>query len=106
MFIVQLTGASAENVIGGKAPEFALQDQYEKTINLKQYEGGTVVLIASDKEGREQNTEWKKAVRTKYGDKVVVQGIADVSGVPFFLKGSVRSDFKKDAESILLDWKG
>jgi len=53
-----------------------------------------------------QNAEWKKAIRTKYGDSVAVQGLADVSSVPFFLKGMIRNDFKKDAENILLDWKG
>ena len=106
IFLVPFALAYAENAIGEKAPEFTLQDQYEKTVSLKQYEGSIIVLIASDKEGREQNTAWKKAVREKYGDSVAVQGLADVSSVPFFLKGSVRSDFKKDAESILLDWKG
>ena len=104
--ILPLTSARAENAIGEKAIEFTLQDQYEKTVSLKQYEGRIVVLIASDKEGKAQNSVWAKAIRDKYADRVVVQGIADVSSVPFFLKGKIRSDFKKDPESILLDWKG
>ena len=37
---------------------------------------------------------------------MIVLGIADVSSVPFFLKGKIRNDFKKDGESILMDWKG
>jgi peroxiredoxin len=104
--ILPLTGASAENVPGEKAIEFTLQDQYEKTVSLKLYEGRIVVLIASDKEGKAQNSAWAKAIRDKYADRVSVQGVADVSSVPFFLKGKIRSDFKKDPESILLDWKG
>lgn len=106
MFMLQLTGTHAENAINEKAPEFTLQDQYEKTVSLRDIAVRVVVLIASDKEGSLQNAEWKKAIRTKYGDSVAVQGLADVSNVPFFLKGKIRNGFKKDGESILLDWKG
>jgi predicted transcriptional regulator len=89
-----------------KATEFTLQDQYEKTISLKQLEGRIVVLIASDKEGKEQNAAWTRAIRDKYADRILVQGIANVSSVPFFLKGKIRNDFRKEGDSILLDWKG
>jgi predicted transcriptional regulator len=106
LIMLQLSGASAQNAVGDKATEFTLQDQYEKTVSLKQYEGRIVVLIASDKEGKAQNAAWFKAIRNEYADRIVVQGIADVSSVPFFLKGKIRSDFKKDVDSILLDWKG
>ena len=95
-----------QSLINDKAPELMLQDQYGKTVSLRQYEGRVVVLIASDKEGSAQNAAWTKAIRDKYADHVVVQGIADVSSVPFFLKGKIRSDFKKDGDSILMDWKG
>jgi peroxiredoxin len=95
-----------ESLINAKAPEFTLQDQQKKTVSLKHYEDRVVVLIASDKEGSSQNAAWTKAIKEKYADRVAVQGIADVSSVPFFLKGKIRHDFKKDADSILLDWKG
>jgi peroxiredoxin len=106
MIMLQITVARAENAVGEKAMDFTLQDQYEKTVSLRQYEGHIVVLIASDKEGSSQNAAWAKAIRDKYADRVVVQGVADVSSVPFFLKGKIRNDFKKDKDSILLDWKG
>ena len=106
MFMLQLTDAGAENAVNEKATAFMLQNQHEKTVSLKQYEGRIVVLIASDKEGKAQNPAWKKVIREAYGDRLVVQGVADVSSVPFFLKGKIRNDFKKDGESILLDWEG
>jgi len=106
MFILQVAGAIAENSMEEKAMEFALQDQYDKTVILRQYEGSVVVLLASDKEGSSQNAAWIKAIRDKYASRVAIQGIADVSSVPFFLKGKIRNDFKKDGNSILLDWKG
>jgi len=98
--------AGAQPAVNARAPEFTLQDQFEKTVSLQQYEGRVVALIASDKEGSSQNAAWTKVIKGKYVDRVTVQGIADVSSVPFFMKGKIRSDLKKDAESILLDWKG
>jgi len=106
ILILKAVMSYADPSTGVKAPEFTLQDQYEKTVSLKQYEGRIVVLIASDKEGKAQNAAWIKAIRDRYADKVAIQGIADVSSVPFFLKGKIRNDFKKDGDSILLDWKG
>jgi peroxiredoxin len=106
LFALQIASVGAENTVGEKAMEFILQDQYEKTVSLKQYQGRLVVLIASDKEGKAQNSLWAKAIRDKYADRVSVQGVADVSSVPFFLKGKIRSDFRNDRDSILLDWKG
>jgi len=103
-------GVSAEEIrntkTNSKAPVFSLQDQYDKTVSLGQFAGHTVILIASDKEGSLQNPAWRKAIKDKYADQVVIQGIANVSTVPFFLKGKIRNDFKKNGESILLDWKG
>jgi peroxiredoxin len=98
--------AGAQPAVDARAPEFSLQDQHEKTVSLREYEGRVVVLIASDKEGKAQNRGWEQAIRERYGERVVILGIADVSSVPFFLKGKIRNDFKKDGESILLDWKG
>jgi len=95
-----------EAPLNARAPEFTLQDQYDRIVALRQYEGHIVVLIASDKEGSTQNAGWTKVIRDKYADRVAIQGIADVSSVPFFLKGKIRNDFKKDKDSILMDWKG
>jgi peroxiredoxin len=99
-------GLGSQPLINARAPEFSLQDQYDKTVVLRQFEDRIVVLIASDKEGSVQNPQWKKAISEKYGDNIVILGIADVRSVPFFLKGKIRNDFKKDEGNILLDWKG
>lgn len=106
MLFLWVAHASAENAINEKATEFILQDQYEKTVILRQYEGRVVVLLGSDKEGSSQNAAWIKVIKDKYSDRVLVQGIANLSSVPFFLKTKIRNDLRKDGESILLDWKG
>jgi predicted transcriptional regulator len=106
VFALLAGAAGAQSLIDIRAPEFTLQDQHVKTVSLRQFEGRVVALIASDKEGSSQNPAWTKAIRDKYADEVIVLGIADVSSVPFFLKGKIRNDFKKEGDSILLDWKG
>ncbi len=98
--------AAETSLLNTRAPEFTLQDQFERTVPLRQFEGSVVVLIASDKAGKEQNGAWTRAIRDRYADRVALQGIADLSSVPFFLKGTVRNDIRKDRVSILLDWKG
>lgn len=95
-----------QSIIGSPAPDFALQDQYDRPFTLRQYEGRVVVFLASDKEGSTQNQPWEKAISERYGNGVSVYGIADVRSVPFFLKGRIKSDFKKNKDGILLDWKG
>ena len=106
MFMLLVAVARAENAIGEKAMEITLQDQHEKTVMVRQFEGRVVVLLASDREGSSQNAAWIKAIKDKYAERVIVQGIADVSSAPFFLKTKIRSEFKKNGDSILLDWKG
>jgi len=106
VLMMQVAGANAENTIGEKATEFTLQDQYEKTVMSRHFEGQVVVLIACDREGSSQNAGWIEAVRDRYADRVTVKGVADVSSAPFFLKGKIRDEFKKNEKSILLDWKG
>ncbi len=106
--LVQLmvkTGFGEASLINTAVPEFTLQDQFGTTFTLKQFRGSILVLIASDKEGSEQKGPWRKALIDRYKDGIVIVGVADLRTVPFFLKGSIKSGFKKDPASILMDWK-
>ncbi|HSA78361.1 MAG TPA: YtfJ family protein [Nitrospirota bacterium] len=102
---VETAGAAERDLLNKKAPEFTLQDQYDRTVALHGLEGRIVVLLANDREGSARNSAWQKAIIEKYGDSITFLGLADVSSAPFFLKGKIKNDFKKN-ESILLDWKG
>jgi hypothetical protein len=97
---------AGQAILNGKAPDFALPDQRDHPVALKSLEGQVVALVASDKEGMKQNPAWRKAIGERYGERVKMQGIADLRKVPFFLKGSYKRDFQKDPDSIILDWKG
>jgi hypothetical protein len=98
--------AESQTLIKAKAPDFSLPDQRDRQISLRQMEGMVIVLVASDKEGMKQNPLWRKAIVDRYGERVLVQGVADVRKVPFFLKGSYKRDFQQNPDSIILDWKG
>ncbi len=108
IFVVLLSAAAgAESaLINAKAPAFSLLDQNDHEINLRQLEGKVVVLIASDKDGLKQNPAWRKALTERYGERIFIQGVADLRKVPFFLKASFKREFQKEPHSIILDWKG
>jgi len=98
--------AESQTLIKAKAPDFSLLDQRDHQVALRQLEGKVVVLVASDKDGTKQNPAWRKAITERYGERVFIQGVADLRKVPFFLKGSFKRDFQKDPASIILDWNG
>jgi hypothetical protein len=98
--------SAGQSLLNVRAPEFTISDQYDRHYSLQSLSGRPLVLIASDKEGEEQNRQWGALIRGKCGNSVRILGVADVRAVPFFLKGKIRNDFRKDPNSILLDWKG
>lgn len=87
--------------------DITLADQYEKLhtyhFPLKQ----PMVLLVADRKGYEALTPWVEALRHPAGRDAAIVGIADVRGVPGFLRGKVRRKFQADQTySILLDWDG
>lgn len=92
--------------------DFRLEDQFKREYTDDQFRGRVVVVIGSDKEGSQYNELWTKAIldsiedRSEF-DKIALLGVADLRGVPFFLKGYVRGRFPEDRDKwALLDWKG
>jgi hypothetical protein len=106
LLLFAVAAAGGQSLLDARASDFALSDQYDRHYSLQSLSGRPFVLIASDKRGTEQNHEWGMLIRGKYGYAVRALGVADVRSVPFFLKGKIRNDFKKDPNSILLDWQG
>jgi len=104
--LLACTVEGGQSLINTRAPEFSLRDQYDQPYSLQSFAGQPVVLIASDKEGSGQNRHWLALLKEKYGRRLRIIGVADVRTVPFFLKGMVRGDFKKDGGSVLMDWDG
>jgi len=97
-----------DKAIGKTALEFVLQDQFEQSWAwTKHWKGKPTVIVMSDRAGSDYTTKWSEPLHTKFKERIQLVAIADVSSVPSFIKGLVRSKFKEAfANSILLDWDG
>jgi hypothetical protein len=106
MFLVLSGQAGGRVVPGFRAPDFKLEDQRGRDFTLSLHRGRTLVLLAGDRAGSEQNRAWGVALAQRYGKAITIIGIADTRGVPFFLKDRVRKSFEKEKVRMLLDWEG
>jgi hypothetical protein len=85
----------------------SLADQYG-TARTCDFKGNRLtVLTIADRQGCEQIGAWVLAVKERYGTKVDIEGIADVSAVPGPLRSMIRKKLKARVEyPIMLDWTG
>jgi hypothetical protein len=91
---------------------FELKDQFNNVHTENDFQKKFIILVGSDHDGSKYNSVWGKAIHDSLA-KMEMQNlvqflpVADLRGVPFFLKGFVRSKFPKEqARWILMDWKG
>jgi len=85
----------------------SLPDQYgaARTCDFSHHQ--LTVLTVADRQGCEQIGPWVPAVKERYGTKVDIEGIADVSAVPGPLRSMIRKKLKARVEyPIMLDWSG
>jgi len=91
---------------------FEMQDQFNQEHNEEEFLGKLTILIGSDKDGSKYNSRWGSAISDSLkacglADQFKMMPLADLRGVPFFLKGFVRGKFPKEKDHwVLLDWKG
>jgi len=91
---------------------FEIKDQFDRVHRDTDYADRIMIVFGSDRKGSEFHDDWESAVRdsvdTEWGaESVAYLSVADLRGVPFFVKGSVKGKFPKDEDQwVLLDWKG
>jgi hypothetical protein len=91
---------------------FSLQDQFGTAHSDAEFRGEVLVLLAGDREGSKHTRAWKEALKAALSgvpgaEGVRFAGLADLRGVPGFLRGMVRSRFPKEPERwVMLDWEG
>jgi hypothetical protein len=111
-FLCIIGGLSVALVAGAggltNAPaRIELPDQFEQTQRLAFPNTNITVLTLADRKGSEQISGWVEPVAKRFGKRVDVQGIADVSAVPRLLRGTVRAGFRRDMpHPVMLDWSG
>lgn len=95
------------NGIGQKLPSFTMDDQYSKEVQSSAYKGKHLLLFIADRAGSKLTPNFTKVLEPKYRNKAIFIAVANVSSVPFFLKGFIRSKFQENyAFTVLMDWKG
>ena len=90
---------------------FEIEDQFDRVHRETDYAGRIVIIIGSDREGSQFHDGWVSAIRDSlpegWNEELSILPVADVRGVPFFLKGRIKGNFSKDEDEwILLDWGG
>ncbi len=84
-----------------------LKDQFDSPRKLSFPATNLTVLTIADHKGSEQVAGWVAPVKARYGLRVAIHGIADVSAVPGWLRGVVRKKFQqRQTYPVLLDWSG
>lgn len=91
---------------------FELRDQYKTEYTEKSWQDSVLIFLANNRAGNKFNPIWEKAI---YDSTQIILpnlpikqvGIANLKGLPFFLKGFIRNKMPDDGNIwILMDWKG
>ena len=92
--------------------DFEIEDQFQNVHRRSDVEGNIVLLIGSDRGGSAFNGPWGKAIQDSlvdhpHYDQISHLAYANMRGLPFFLKGMVRSKFPQEPERwVMMDYKG
>lgn len=67
----------------------------------------SIYSFIADRAGSKLTPNFTKVLEPKYRGKATFIAVANVSSVPFFLKGFIRSKFQENyTYTVLMDWKG
>ena len=84
-----------------------LHDQFDAPQTLSFPATNVTLLTIADKKGSEQITGWITPLKQRFGKRIDIRGLADVSTVPRPLRGMIRMKFQRlKSYPIMLDWSG
>ena len=107
IFLVLRLNAAPLSVPTNAPACIELNDQFDVPQKLSFPTTNITFLIIADHTGSEQIAGWVAPVKQRFGTRVDIRGIADVSPVPRFLRGMIRKQFKKaQSYPVMLDWSG
>ena len=96
----------------GSLMTFEMEDQFRNSHSHADFKDRMLVVIGSDRGGASAAEKWGKALSHSLkpemdSGKMSLVALADLEGVPFFLKDYVRGKFSQNAgDWALMDWKG
>jgi hypothetical protein len=84
-----------------------LHDQFDAPQTLSFPATNVTLLTIADKKGSEQVAGWVTPLKQRFGKRIDIRGLADVSAVPRPFRGMVRKKFQKlQTYPVMLDWSG
>lgn len=90
-----------------RAPNFELKDQYDKAYTYRFPKDRVSVLAFGDRKGSAQIEGWIRPLVERYGGRIDISGVAELSAVPSLSRGLVRRIFKSRVKyPVMLDWSG
>ncbi|MEP6603196.1 MAG: hypothetical protein ABJB69_04530 [Spartobacteria bacterium] len=90
-----------------RVPNFELNDQHETLRSYRFPKTKVTVMTVADYKGAGQLEPWLAHVYQRFGRKIDIDGVADVSGIPRPFQGALRIAFRNQlAYSVMLDWDG
>ena len=93
--------------VGGRVPNFTLEDQNERTWSRSDFTSRPVLYVLCDRDAYDHVENWTKKLVPKYRTSIHFVPVADVRGVPGIMKGYVRGRFREEFKyPVLLDWEG
>ena len=103
--ICSVDGSAAESA--SVAREFNLLDQYGKHYEITYPQEKICVLVFADKWGCTQVEGWVRPLYDQYEDTIAIIGVAQLDGVPGWLRSTLVRIFKKSIKfSVMMDWTG
>lgn len=101
------TGKDADATPTNACPAFELQDQFGTEHVIKFPGDRPLLLTVADRKGAAEVPAWAHPMAERFGDRLRIEGLADVSAVPRPLRGFVLGKFKKAIpHPAMLDWDG
>ena len=84
-----------------------LRDQFDTPQTLSFPATNVTLLTIADKKGSEQIAGWITPLKQRFGKRIDIRGLADVSTVPRLLRGMIRMKFQKSQTyPVMMDWSG
>lgn len=102
----QVVYSSSRNSLVKGVP-FALKDQYGTQHAYRFPLSRVGILLMADYDGSPDLEAWIRPLYARYQQRVRLEGVAELSAVPGFMRGLVRAFFRKNVTyPVLLDWSG
>ena len=104
--------AAQEQATQSPPLQFEIKDQFDRLHTEREFDNQCVLLVCGDRKGSSYQGQWVAALRdslqlSQPSDRIALVEAADLRGVPFFVKGSVKKKFPRDETAwVLMDWKG